>query len=160
MATLPQDNKYSETHEWVKVVERKDPKAKGGKRLIAVVGITSYAVTRLSDLVHVELPKVGEKLEQGAAFGEVESVKTVAELISPVTGKVAEVNTEVGKHVDLVMEEPFEEGWLIKIEVDDPKEIETLMSSKEYEEFIKAAEEEESGGDDSKEDDVDEGFFM
>lgn len=157
---LPQDNKYSETHEWIKVAERKDAKAKGGKRVIAVVGITDYAVSRLSDLVHVELPKVGEKVEQGAAFGEIESVKTVAELIAPVTGKISEVNTEVGKHIDLVMEEPFEEGWLIKIECDDPAEIETLMSAKEYEEFIKASEEEEGAADDSKEDDVDEGFFM
>ena len=157
---LPQDNKYSETHEWVKLVDRKDPKAKGGKRAIAVVGITDYAVSRLSDLVHVELPKVGEKVEQGASFGEIESVKTVAELIAPVSGKVAEVNTEAVKHIDLVMQEPFEDGWLVKIEVDDLAEAETLMTSKEYEEFIKASEEEEGGADDGKEDDVDEGFFM
>lgn len=157
---LPQDNKYSETHEWVKAVDRKDAKAKGGKKVVAVVGITDYAVSRLSDLVHVELPKVGEKVEQGAAFGEIESVKTVAELIAPVSGKVCEVNTEAVKHIDLVMEEPFEEGWLIKIECEDPAEIDTLMTAKEYEEHIKAAEEEESGTEESKEDDVDEGFFM
>jgi glycine cleavage system H protein len=157
---LPQDNKYSETHEWVKAVDRKDPKAKGGKKVIAVVGITDYAVSRLSDLVHVELPKVGDKVEQGAAFGEIESVKTVAELIAPVGGKISEVNTEAVKHIDLIMEEPFEEGWLVKIECDDPADLESLMSAKDYEEFIKASEEEERGGDDGKDDDVDEGFFM
>jgi glycine cleavage system H protein len=156
---LPQDNKYSETHEWIKLAERKDPKAKGGKRMIAVVGITDYAVSRLSDLVHLDLPKIGDKLEQGNAFGEIESVKTVAELIAPVGGKVVEVNAEASKHIDLVMEEPFEEGWLIKIECDDPGEATTLMSAKEYEEFIKTSEE-EGGAGESKEEDVDEGFFM
>lgn len=155
---VPQDLKYTETHEWVRLG---DKKAKGSKTKdkVAVIGITDYAVSRLSDLVHVELPKVGDTLEQGTPFGEVESVKTVAELISPLSGKVIEVNTDAAKHVDLIMEEPYEEGWLIKLELSDTSELESLLSAKDYEEYIKTSEEEgEEKGDEEEE--IDEGFFM
>lgn len=154
----PQDLRYSETHEWVKVVLLKDPKKKGKGRKIGIVGLTEYAVSRLSDLVHLELPRVGETVEQGNAFGEVESVKTVAELVAPVTGRVVEVNQEAVKNVDLVMEEPYEEGWLIKVKFSDESELESLMTAKEYEEYIQTSEEEGEKKDDEEE--IDEGFFM
>lgn len=163
---LPQDLKYSETHEWLKVIEKKDPKNKKAKpELVGIIGITDYAVSRLSDLVHIELPNVGDSVEQGHAFGEVESVKTVAELVSPVSGKVIEVNKDAIKHVDLIMEEPYEDGWLIKVKMADKAETDSLMSDKEYEEYIKtAAEEEKEEGEEEEEEEeeeeIDEGFFM
>ncbi|OGL44235.1 MAG: glycine cleavage system protein H [Candidatus Schekmanbacteria bacterium RBG_16_38_10] len=143
----PRDLKYSETHEWVKLV---------GKDV--VVGITDYAVKQLSDLVHIELPKVGEKIEQGSSFGEIESVKTVAELIAPIGGKVIEVNKSVVDNIEILSDEPFEEGWLMKVKVGDMSELDTLMSSSEYADFIKL--EKEDGEDGSSDDDVDEDDFV
>jgi glycine cleavage system H protein len=146
----PEDCKYTETHEWVKYNEKKKE---------AVIGITDYAVKQLSDLVHMELPKVGESLEQGAPFGEIESVKTVADLVAPASGKVLETNKEVVNDLDLLKDEPFEEGWLIKIKVTDPSEIQALMTKKEYEEFLESSEEEEKEDKDDSED-VDEDDFV
>ncbi|MBI4232719.1 glycine cleavage system protein GcvH [Candidatus Peregrinibacteria bacterium] len=145
----PAGLKYTETHEWVKI-ESKD---------IAVIGITDYAVSQLSDLVHVELPKVGEKVEQGSAFGEIESVKTVSELISPFTGKIAEINKDAVKDLDLISEEPFEDGWLVKIKYTDSDELDSLMTGEEYKEFIEASEAEEEGKKEGEED-VDEEDFV
>jgi glycine cleavage system H protein len=146
----PDDYKYSETHEWIKYNEKKKE---------ATIGITDYAVKQLSDLVHLELPKVGDTLEQGAPFGEIESVKTVADLVSPLSGKVLEVNKEVAADLDILKEEPFEDGWLIKIKPSDPSELESLMTKKEYEEFLESAEEEEEEEPDDSED-VDEDDFV
>lgn len=147
----PDDYKYSETHEWVKYNEKKKE---------ATVGITDYAVKQLSDLVHLELPKVGDTLEQGAPFGEIESVKTVADLVSPLSGKVVEVNKEVAADLDILKEEPFEDGWLIKIKPSDPTELESLMTKKEYEEFLESAEEEEEEEESDDSEDVDEDDFV
>ena len=159
MSTRPADAKYSETHEWILIPKKGD----------AIIGITDYAVKQLSDLVHVELPKVGDAVEQGAPFGEVESVKTVADLVSPVTGKITAVNKEVAENPDLLHDEPFEEGWLIKVKIDEKSEVDSLMDVKEYAEFIESAEEgdddgKEKGGDKAKkgkdDDDVDEDDFV
>jgi glycine cleavage system H protein len=146
----PDDYKYSETHEWIKYSDKKKE---------AVIGITDYAVKQLSDLVHIDLPKVGDSVEQGAPFGEIESVKTVADLVSPLSGKIIEVNKEVASDLDTLKEEPFDDGWLVKIKPSDPSELETLMSKKEYEEFLESAEEEEE---EEKEDseEVDEDDFV
>ena len=94
----PDDYKFTETHEWVKYSDKKKE---------AVVGITDYAVKQLSDLVHIELPKVGDKVEQGAPFGEIESVKTVADLLAPLTGTIVEVNKDLASDLDTLKEEPF-----------------------------------------------------
>ena len=96
--------------------------------------------------------------EQGAPFGEIESVKTVADLVAPLTGKVLEINKEVVSDLDLLKEEPFEEGWLIKLKVSDAKELEPLMSKKEYEEFLEAAKEEAE--EEAKDEEVDEDDFV
>ena len=144
----PDDFKYSETHEWIKY----NPKSKE-----ATIGITDYAVKQLSDLVHIDLPKVGDNVEQGAPFGEIESVKTVADLVSPLSGKILEVNKEVSGDLDTLKEEPFEDGWLIKIKPTEPSELESLMTKKEYEEFLKSSEDEKE---DEKEDEVDEDDFV
>ena len=129
----PQDLKYAETHEWLKSSGKKD----------AVVGLTDYALSQLSDLVHIDLPKVGDKVEQGTPFGEIESVKTVADLVSPVTGKIVQINTDIVDNLDTLAEDPYEEGWLVKIRLDDKSEVDQLMSAKDYEDFLKTAKKEE-----------------
>ncbi|HXX93208.1 MAG TPA: glycine cleavage system protein GcvH [Planctomycetota bacterium] len=144
----PDDFKYSETHEWIKY----NPKSKE-----ATIGITDYAVKQLSDLVHIDLPKVGDSVEQGAPFGEIESVKTVADLVSPLSGKILEVNKDIAGDLDTLKEEPFEDGWLIRIKPSEPSELESLMTKKEYEEFLESSEEEKEG---EKEDEVDEDDFV
>ena len=149
----PDDYKYSESHEWIKYNEKKKE---------ATVGITDYAVKQLADLVHIDLPKVGDSVEQGAPFGEIESVKTVADLITPLTGKIIEVNKEVASDLDTLKEEPFEDGWLVKIKPSDPAELESLMTKKEYEEFLESSEEDdkEDDGKKEKDEDVDEDDFV
>ena len=150
----PDDYKYSESHEWIKY---------NAKSKEATVGITDYAVKQLADLVHIDLPKVGDNVEQGSPFGEIESVKTVADLVSPLTGKILEVNKEVGGDLDTLKDEPFEGGWLIKIKPSDPAELESLMTKKEYEEFLESSEEDEEEdkkGKDEKDEDVDEDDFV
>jgi glycine cleavage system H protein len=149
----PDDYKYSESHEWIKYHEKKKE---------ATVGITDYAVKQLADLVHIDLPKPGDNVEQGAPFGEIESVKTVADLISPLTGKIIEVNKDIAGDLDTLKEEPFEDGWLIKIKPSDPAELESLMTKKEYEEFLESSEEDdkEDDGKKEKDEDVDEDDFV
>ena len=147
----PDDYKYSESHEWIKY---------NAKTKEATVGITDYAVKQLADLVHIDLPKVGDSVEQGSPFGEIESVKTVADLVSPLTGKILEVNKEVGGDLDTLKDEPFEGGWLIKIKPSDPAELESLMTKKEYEEFLESSEEDEKEEDEKKDEDVDEDDFV
>jgi glycine cleavage system H protein len=148
----PDDYKFTETHEWVKYSDKKKE---------AVVGITDYAVKQLSDLVHIELPKVGDKVEQGAPFGEIESVKTVADLLAPLTGVITEVNKDLASDLDTLKEEPFEDGWIVKIKPGDTSELEPLMSKKEYEEFLESNEEEEEDEKKKgKDEDVDEDDFV
>lgn len=139
----PDTVKYTESHEWVKLDE---------KTKEAVVGITDYAVQQLSDLVHIDLPKKGDELEQGSPFGEVESVKTVADLVAPLSGKVLEVNTKLVEDLDILKEDPFQAGWIIKMKVSNASELESLMSRKEYEELLESSKEEEE--DDVDEDDI------
>ena len=146
----PLELKYTESHEWVRLQDK-----------TAVVGITDFAVSQLSDLVHLELPEEGEEIEQDSPFGEIESVKTVADLISPAGGKIAAVNETVAKNLDILHEDPYEEGWLVKIKINDPKELEDLMTAKEYETFLlglnetadEEPEEDEEEEDDEKEKD-------
>lgn len=151
----PDDYKFTETHEWVKYSDKKKE---------AVIGITDYAVKQLSDLVHIELPKAGDKVEQGAPFGEIESVKTVADLLAPLTGVITEVNKDLASDLDTLKEEPFEDGWIVKIKPSDTSELEPLMSKKEYEEFLESNEEGEEEGkkkaSGKEEEDVDEDDFM
>jgi glycine cleavage system H protein len=147
----PDDYKYSESHEWIKYNDKKKE---------ATIGITDYAVKQLADLVHIDLPKVGDSVEQGAPFGEIESVKTVADLISPLTGKIIEVNKEVGGDLDTLKEEPFEDGWLVKIKPTDTAELESLMTKKEYEEFLESSEEDEKEEKGKTDEEVDEDDFV
>ena len=130
----PEDLKYSETHEWVRILEKKRE---------ATIGLTDFAIKQLSDLVHIELPKVGDSLEQGTPFGEIESVKTVADLVAPVGGTITEVNHEVESDVEILKENAYEEGWLLKIKHEEPTELDALMSPADYNAFLSTLEQDE-----------------
>jgi len=116
--------KFTDDHLWVRVE---------GKR--AQIGLSEYAQDELGEVIAVELPDVGDTLEKGESFGEVESVKTVSELVAPVSGSISAVNAELEDHPSLVNEDPYHEGWLVEIELSDRDEIEDLMDPDEYEEF-------------------------
>ena len=125
MGNYPADLKYTKEHEWARVE---------GKR--ARVGITFYAQEQLGDVVFVELPKVGAKVSQMKPFGVVESVKAVSDLFAPLSGEVVEVNAELVKKPELINRDPYGKGWMVVIQVSNPKEVNTLFSVKQYEELL------------------------
>ena len=126
MANVPADLRYSREHEWIRVEGN-----------IGVVGITWFAQDQLGDVVFVELPEVGRELKQNEQFGVVESVKTVSDLYIPVSGKVVEVNKALDGSPELINQDPYGEGWILKIEIADPAELDNLLDAAAYEEFTK-----------------------
>ena len=118
---LPEDLVYTESHEWVK---------NEGSRV--TVGITDYAQNQLKDIVYVEMPEIGSTFKKGDTLGVVESVKTVADLYSPVTGRIVETNTALKDHPQFVNEDPYGKGWMVKIENEDKEELKGLLSAKGY----------------------------
>jgi glycine cleavage system H protein len=116
--------KFTEDHLWVRVE---------GTR--AQVGISEYGQSELGEVIAVEVPDVGDQIEKGEPFGEVETVRTVQELIAPLSGSVTAVNTELQDQPRIVNEDPLHEGWLIEIEMSEESELEDLMELDEYEEF-------------------------
>lgn len=127
MANVPEDLHYSKDHEWVRV-----------QGDLAVVGITDYAQNSLGDVVYVELPKTGEEFAANESFGSVESVKAVSEMFSPVSGTVGEVNDILNDEPEKVNEDPYGEGWMIKVRMSSPLEVDSLLTAAEYEDFTKA----------------------
>ncbi|MGG1660588.1 glycine cleavage system protein GcvH [Brevibacillus sp. NRS-1366] len=123
---FPKSLRYSEEHEWVRV--------EGNK---AYIGITAFAQSELGDIVFVELPEVGATIQQDEPFGSVESVKTVSELYAPVTGKVLEVNGELEDAPELVNSSPYEQAWMIVVELSDTAELDKLMDADKYEAMVK-----------------------
>lgn len=126
MAT-PQDLKYTEEHEWVRA---------DGERL--TVGITDYAQDALGDVVYVDLPATGTRVEKGQPFGEVESTKSVSDLYAPVNGTIVERNESLESSPELVNTDPYGQGWLIVIEADEAKAVETLLSPDDYEQLTQS----------------------
>jgi glycine cleavage system H protein len=126
----PSDLLYTEDHEWARVE---------GK--LATIGVTQFAVDQLGDVTQVELPREGESLKQGEAFGTVESVKAVSDLFSPLTGKVSKVNSPLVDSPEYVSEDPYDGGWMIQIELGNPDELKKLMTPDAYETFLKEHEE-------------------
>ena len=124
----PDDRKYTQEHEWIKV--------ENAERGQALVGITDYAQDQLGDVVYLDLPQAGSSVNQQDKMGEVESVKAVSDLYSPITGEVTEVNDRLLDHPELVNEDPLGEGWLVRVTVADAAELDQLMSADEYEAFI------------------------
>jgi len=116
--------KFTDDHLWIRVE---------GKR--AQVGISEYGQNELGEVIAVEMPDVGDVMEKGEPFGEIESVRTVSELISPLSGTVTAINTELEDQPRIVNEDPLHEGWLVEVEMADEAELEELMELDEYEEF-------------------------
>jgi len=121
----PSDYRYTKDHEWIK--------ADGST---GTIGITDYAQAQLGDVVFVESPKVGAKLKAGATFGTVESVKAVSEIYSPVSGEVTEINAALADAPEKINSDPHGDAWLIKVRLDDPKELNALMDSVAYQAYI------------------------
>ena len=123
----PDDRKYTSEHEWIKVED--------GDTERALAGITVYAQDQLGDIVYFELPQVGDSVKQLEKMGEVESVKAVSDLFAPASGSVVEVNERLANEPELANEDPFGEGWLLRVSLSDPAELESLMSAEEYETY-------------------------
>lgn len=122
---IPEDLKYTKDHEWIRV---------SGNQ--ATVGITDFAQGELGDIVFLEIETEGDEIGQGEVFGTVEAVKTVSDLFMPLSGKVLEKNPALEDQPELVNSDPYGEGWIIKINVNDPDEIENLLSASEYKKEI------------------------
>ena len=118
----PDDLKYSSEHEWARV----------GDDGVVEVGITNYAQDTLGDVVFVELPEVGSRVDQFDKFGEIESVKAVSDLFSPVSGRVTAVNEELEQSPELVNSDPYGDGWIMEVKLDDASELDELMDSETY----------------------------
>jgi len=126
---LPEELKYTKEHEWVKIEGN-----------VATVGITDFAQGELGELVYIEVDTVGETVKRDEVFGTAEAVKTTSDLFMPLTGKVTEFNSELseseGDNPGVINEDPYGKGWIIKIEIDDPSEIDLLLDNNTYLELI------------------------
>jgi glycine cleavage system H protein len=122
---IPADLKYSKEHEWIRVEDD-----------VATIGITDYAQEELGDIVNVELPDEGDTFAKDEAFGAVESVKASSEIFSPVGGKVVEVNEPLFDGPEMLNEDPYDEGWMVKLEMSDAGELDELMDAEAYQQYI------------------------
>ena len=122
---IPNNLFYTKEHEWIEFIDK-----------IAIVGITDFAQSQLGDVIFIEFPQVGEELICGSSFGEVEAVKTVSDLYAPISGRVTNVNMELDGAPELVNNDPYGKGWLVKVEPVNIKERDKLMNSDEYQKFI------------------------
>jgi len=123
----PDNLRYTKDHEWIRV-----------EGDTATVGITDHAQEELGDIVYVDLPKVGAKLEQSKSLGSVESVKAVSDIYSPASGEVTEVNAALADAPEKLNEEPYGAGWLVKIKLADPQQVSSLMTASEYQTYVGA----------------------
>ena len=124
---VPENLRYTKDHEWIRV--------DGG---IGVVGITDHAQEELGDIVFVELPKIGARFEQHASFGSVESVKAVSDIYSPVAGEVTEANEALANSPEKVNEDPYGAGWIMKLKLIEPGQVNGLMTAAQYTEYVGA----------------------
>ncbi|MCB5233676.1 MAG: glycine cleavage system protein GcvH [Candidatus Cloacimonetes bacterium] len=116
---------YNESHEWIRVEDN-----------VATIGITDFAQSELGDIVFVELPEIGMRVNAGEPCGSIEAVKAVEDLISPVSGKIVEYNGELEDSPDLINKSAYEDGWIMKVEISDMDELENLMSAADYKRMI------------------------
>ncbi|MBI3767000.1 MAG: glycine cleavage system protein GcvH [Deltaproteobacteria bacterium] len=123
--SIPESLRYSEEHEWVAVAGA-----------VATIGITDYAQEELGDIVFVELPAVGAALQRSQPLGVVESVKAVSDVYAPVAGTVIEVNDALADHPEIINEDPYGKGWMVRVTLADPHEVDGLMTAQQYGEFI------------------------
>ena len=122
---IPADLKYTKDHEWVKIENE-----------IATVGITDFAQGELGDIVYIEVDSIGENLESESVFGTVEAVKTVSDLFMPLSGEIIEFNSELESSPEIVNEDPYNSGWMIKIKLSDVNSASNLLDSKQYKDLI------------------------
>ncbi len=125
---IPSDLLYSNDHEWVKLDED-----------IATIGITDFAQQELGDIVYIEIETVGDNLQKEQVFGTVEAVKTVSDLFMPISGEVLEFNTALEDTPETVNNEPYDSGWIIKIKIDNPSQLEYLLSAEQYKQLIQSS---------------------
>jgi glycine cleavage system H protein len=125
-ADYPQDLRYSKEHEWARIDGN-----------VATVGITKFAVEQLGDVTQVDLPKEGESVKKDDVIGTVESVKAVSDVYSPLTGKVLKVNSPLSDTPEYLNDEPYDDGWMVQIEIANPAEVEQLMTAAQYEQYLK-----------------------
>ena len=125
----PKQLRYAKTHEWARL--------DGG---VCVVGLTQFAVDQLTDIIYIELPKVGKRVRAEGAFGEIESVKSVNDLYSPVDGEVVEVNTQLENDPSLISKDPYGKGWLIKVKVAAGATLDHLLTHEQYQEQLASEE--------------------
>jgi len=123
--TFPAELRYTKDHEWVRL---------NGDE--AIVGITDFAQRELGDIVYVEVESLGKPLEMGAVFGTVEAVKTVSDLYLPVSGTITELNPALANSPELVNNDPYGQGWMVKIKIRDTSDVKTLLDAKAYEEMV------------------------
>ena len=121
----PSDLKYDKEHEWVRV-----------EGDIAIMGISHFAQHQLGEVVYVDLPSEGDAVSAGEAFGEIESVKSVSELYSPVDGEIVKVNSALADTPETVNEDPYGEGWMLQVKLADPSQVDGLLSAEEYEALV------------------------
>ena len=122
---IPKELKYTKDHEWARI-----------EGDVATVGITDYAQGELGDIVFVEPPKAGSSVSQGDSFGTIEAVKAVSDLYAPLSGEITEVNAALDEAPETVNNSPYGDGWMIKIKISDPSEVDNLLSADDYEKLI------------------------
>ena len=125
----PEDLKYTKEHEWARL---------DGK--VVTIGITKFAVEQLGDITQVDLPKEGETVRKNDVFGTVESVKAVSDIYAPVSGKIVKVNTPLGDSPEYLSDDPYDEGWMVQVELSNPAELNDLMDAATYAEFVEEQE--------------------
>tara|TARA_B100001758_G_C18059524_1_gene427399 strand:- start:137 stop:514 length:378 start_codon:yes stop_codon:yes gene_type:complete len=122
---IPVNLKYTKEHEWLKIEDN-----------IAYVGITDFAQSELGDIVFVELPNLDDEFDQNDIFGTIEAVKTLADLYIPISGKIIAINDKLENEPELINNDPYEEGWIVKVEISDPSDIDLLLNENDYKELI------------------------
>ena len=133
MSDVPTDLKYTREHEWARIEER------DGKK-VATIGITQFAVEALGDITQVDLPKEGESFKKDDVLGSVESVKAVSDVYAPLSGKIVKVNTPLVDTPEDLAEEPYDEGWMVQIELSNPAELDGLLDADAYATFVREQE--------------------
>ena len=142
---FPEGLKYSKEHEWVLV-----------EGTSATIGITEYAQEELGDIVFVELPEVGEKIVKDDPFGAVESVKAVSDIYAPVSGEVMETNEILPDNPETINDDPYGDGWMVRVELSDIDDLKDLMDAEEYAEYVAQQKEDDDDEDEDEDDDEDE----
>ncbi len=131
MTLNPSDRQYTKEHEWLKIQDADSN--------LAIVGITDYAQAQLGDVVFIDMPDIGSTVVHMDKMGEIESVKAVSDLFSPVSGEVIKTNSELLDRPELINEDPYNEGWILQVILSDPEELNSLISAEEYQSFTEQA---------------------